>query len=50
MFFDHMGHMESIKENVYQHPRAICEVVHIAKYFKQIDGKNESIQVTLKFA
>ena len=39
LFYSHMGHEKSINENVYQHPKAICEVVHVAQYLKHIDGK-----------
>ena len=38
--FAHLGHSEKVNQNVYQHPQAISEVIHVEKFLQQFDGKN----------
>ena len=40
LMFAHLGHSEKVNQNVYQHPQAISEVIHVAKFLQQFDGKN----------
>ncbi|XP_078329658.1 uncharacterized protein LOC144624151 [Crassostrea virginica] len=45
IFFKHMGHSETINENVYQCPPAVREIVHVGKILGQIE-RGEAMQVT----
>ena len=37
LFFDHMGHSESINRNIYQAPPAIMQLIKTGKHLKEID-------------
>ena len=34
LMFAHLGHSEKVNQNVYQHPQAISEVIHVAKFLQ----------------
>ena len=38
LFYSHMGHAKKINEDVYQHPRAIQEVIRVGGYLQRILG------------
>lgn len=40
-FYKHMGHSESINENIYQYPPAVREIIHVGRVLGQMDAMNE---------
>ena len=45
VFYKHMGHSESINQNVYQCPLAIQEIPQIGSFFDNIDNQNLSPEI-----
>lgn len=41
IFFKHMGHSESINENIYQCLPALREITHVGKVLTDVDTKEE---------
>eukprot|EP00105_Crassostrea_gigas_P043022 XP_019927170.1 PREDICTED: uncharacterized protein LOC105338725 [Crassostrea gigas] len=41
LFYKHMGHSETINENIYQCPPAVREIIHVGKVLGQLDDINE---------
>ena len=43
IFYTHMGHSQGTNEKIYQCPPAVKELVHVGKFFLQIDSKGNLI-------
>uniref|UniRef100_K1PSU4 Uncharacterized protein n=1 Tax=Magallana gigas TaxID=29159 RepID=K1PSU4_MAGGI len=41
LFYKHMGHSETINENIYQCPPAVREITHVGRVLGQMDAMNE---------
>lgn len=41
LFYKHMGHSETINENIYQCPPAVREIIHVGKVLGQLDDIDE---------
>ena len=47
LFYAHMGHAKRINKDVYQHPRAIQEVLCVGKYLNRILGNEKNIYINI---
>jgi hypothetical protein len=49
LFYKHMGHAESVNQNVYQTPLAEAEILSVGAQLKKIDGSNAFTQTGLTY-
>ena len=50
LFYSHMGHAKKINEDVYQHPRAIQEVICVGTYLHKIIGNEKTLLIGRKLS